>query len=211
MNKPIKITLITIAVMIGLPFLLLCGYVFFFSDFFAGSASAGYAAMAVSLLLNDSSFMLYFGQEIGERGMDSEPYSGLNGRTTIFDWWKVASLQRLRRYIGNHRAGLLGGERAVLKRYTELLSYAREPVFSEGQTYDLCYCQNSGFDPSRHFAFLRSTGSVTALVVANFGESTELTVQIPQRALDFLETPLSGPITLRLCVPSNDFAVLYLV
>ncbi len=181
------------------------------SDFFAGSASAGYAAMAVSLLLNDASFMLYFGQEIGERGMDNEPYSGLNGRTTIFDWWKVASLQRLRRYIGNHRAGLLAGERAVLKRYTELLSYGREPVFTEGQTYDLCYCQNSGFDPSRHFAFLRSTGSVTALVVANFGESTELTVQIPQRALDFLETPLSGPLTLRLCVPSDDFAVLYLV
>ena len=37
MNKPIKITLITIAVMIGLLFLLLCGYVFFFSDFFSES------------------------------------------------------------------------------------------------------------------------------------------------------------------------------
>jgi len=180
------------------------------SDFFAGSASAGYAAMAVSLLLNDSSFMLYFGQEIGERGMDNEPFSGLNGRTTIFDWWQVASLQRLRRWIGNHRAGLLPSEREVLKRYTSLLKLAMEPVITEGMNYDLCFCQGPGFDPTRHYAFLRSTGSETILVAANFGPSAELTVQIPQRALDFLDSPLSGPLTLTLSVPSNDFLLVRL-
>ena len=179
------------------------------SDFFAGSASAAYAAAAVSLLLNDSSFMLYFGQEIGERGMDCEPFSGLNGRTTIFDWWQVASLQRLRSWIGNHSCGLQPSERLVLKRYTSLLALASEPVFSEGLTYDLCYCQGPGFDRSRHFAFLRSTGSVTVLVIANFGPSAEITVQIPAKALRFLDTPLD-PRTLTLSVPSNDFVVVRL-
>ena len=48
------------------------------SDFFAGSAEAGFAALGVSLLLNTASFMLYFGQEIGERGMDDEPFSGVD-------------------------------------------------------------------------------------------------------------------------------------
>ena len=36
MNKPIEITLIAIAVMVGLPFLLLCGYAFLPEDFFSG-------------------------------------------------------------------------------------------------------------------------------------------------------------------------------
>lgn len=37
--------------------------------------------------------MLYAGQELGERGMDAEGFSGLDGRTTIFDYWGVQSLQ----------------------------------------------------------------------------------------------------------------------
>ena len=37
------------------------------SDFFAGSAKNSFAALYVSLLLNTSPFMLYFGQEVGER------------------------------------------------------------------------------------------------------------------------------------------------
>ena len=179
------------------------------SDFFAGSASAGYAALAVSLLLNDSSFMLYFGQEIGERGMDNEPFSGLNGRTTIFDWWQVASLQRLRRWIGNHRAGLSSEEREVLKRYTQLLKLSTEPVITEGMNYDLCFCQGPGFDPTRHYAFLRSTGLETILVAANFGPSAELTIQIPQKALTFFDSPLA-PRTLTLSIPSNDYAIVHL-
>lgn len=36
MKRPIRITLITIAVMVGLPFLLLCGYAFLPADFFSG-------------------------------------------------------------------------------------------------------------------------------------------------------------------------------
>ena len=33
----------------------------------------------------------YYGEEMGERGMDAEGFSGADGRTTIFDWWSVAS------------------------------------------------------------------------------------------------------------------------
>ena len=53
------------------------------SDFFCGSASGGYAALAVSALLSNAPFMLYFGQEMGERGMQAEGFSGLDGRTSI--------------------------------------------------------------------------------------------------------------------------------
>jgi len=156
------------------------------SDFFCSSPERGYAALAVSLLLNTAPFMLYFGQEIGERGMDSEPFSGLNGRTSIFDWWTVESLQRLGKEIRGEK-GLSAHENQVLDTYKALLSLAKTPVFAEGKTYDLCYCQDSErFHPDRHYAFLRSEGECCRLVVANFGERAEITVRIPPEALSWL-------------------------
>ena len=136
------------------------------SDFFCGSAQAGYAALAVSALLNDAPFMLYFGQEMGERGMQQEGFSGLDGRTSIFDWCTVPALKK--------------PNNSVLKCYKEVLALAGKPAFAEGRTFDLCYCQDSErFNPDRHFAFLRSDGKHTFLVVSNFGEATDITVRIP--------------------------------
>ena len=120
--------------------------------------------------------------------MDNEPFSGVNGRTSIFDWWTVASLQRLHQWIRDRRTGLTPGEKAVLKRYQELLTLAKDPVFAQGKTFDLCYCQQAGhFNPDRHFAFLRSNGSRTVLVIANFGEDADISVRIPTEALDYLK------------------------
>jgi glycosidase len=168
------------------------------SDFFVGSAEAGYAALGVSLLLNTASFMLYFGQEIGERGMDAEPFSGVNGRTSIFDWWTVQSLQALRVWIDDPQEGLDDHRKSVLGRYREALELARRPAFSEGGTYDLCYCQGEGFDPDRHFAFLRADEEETWLVVANFGPSAPITVRIPAEAG-------TTPQTVTWTVPERDF------
>ena len=173
------------------------------SDFFAGSAEAGYAALGVALLQNTASFMLYFGQEIGERGMDNEPFSGVNGRTSIFDWWTVESLQALRQYISDKRKGLNIKQKAILKRYQEAIALARRPAFSEGRTFDLCYAQGEGFNPDRHFAFLRSDGSETWLIVANFGPAADITVNIPQAACDFLGISLVASRTIH--VPEQDF------
>jgi len=174
------------------------------SDFFAGSAQAGYAALAVSMLFGPESFMLYFGQEIGERGMDNEPFSGVNGRTSIFDWWKVASLQRLFKYVHNHKSGLQGPERVILKRYSEILSLACSSPFAHGVSYDLCYCQGDGFNPEKHFAFLQSSGSETVLVVANFGESAKISVRIPSEACEYLGLSLQQTYY-ELSVPASDF------
>ncbi|MBR5174497.1 MAG: alpha-amylase, partial [Bacteroidales bacterium] len=168
------------------------------SDFFARSAEAGYAALGVSLLLNTASFMLYFGQEIGERGMDAEPFSGVNGRTSIFDWWTVQSLQALRAYIDNPETGLSEHQKAILARYRAALELAKRPAFAEGRTYDLCYCQEAGFNPDRHFAFLRADAAETWLVVANFGPAADITVSIPADAG-------TAPQTVTLRVPENDF------
>ena len=175
------------------------------SAFFAGSAQAGYAALAVSALLNTAPFMLYFGQEIGEKGMQAEGFSGLDGRTSIFDWCTVASLQRLRQWLEEGSAGLRPEERTVLERYKEVLELAKDPVFSQGETYDLCYCQDSGhFNPDRHFAWLRSDGKRTVLVIANFGDTADITVRIPTEALDYLGIKAVRTVYTE-TVPSKDF------
>ena len=98
----------------------------------------------------------------------------------------MESLQELFRYIHDGRTGLSRERRDVLKHYRELLELARKPAFSEGKTFDLGYCQGEGFDPDRHFAFLRSDGEKVSLVVANFGPGALIRVQIPSEAWEYL-------------------------
>ena len=161
------------------------------SDFFCGSAQRGYAALAVSALLNGAPFMLYFGQEMGERGMQAEGFSGLDGRTSIFDWCTVPALKH--------------PDKTVLKRYKEVLTLARTPVFRKGKTFDLCYCQDDGrFDKDRHFAWLRSDGKKSFLVVVNFGAEAEITLRIPPEALDYLGIKAVRTVY-TITVPAGDY------
>ena len=162
------------------------------SDFFCGKPEAGYAALAVSLLLNDAPFLLYFGQEGGERGMQKEGFSGLDGRTSIFDWCKVPALEK--------------PDRKVLARYEDILYWSKHPVFAKGATYDLCYAQGEGFNPDRHFAFLRAQGHECYLVVSNFGPAADIHVRIPAEALSFLGIHAQCT-SFTLSVPSSDFAL----
>lgn len=160
------------------------------SDFFCGSARKAFAALHVSLLFNDAPFMIYSGQEYGERGMDSEGFSGVDGRTTIYDFWSVGTLRRA--LTGQ----LSENEKYIYSRYCHLLSAASgSPAFSEGKVFDLCYAnmQNPDFNPDRHFAFLRYAPGDLRLVAANFSDCpARLRIRIPQHAFEYFgigETP----------------------
>ena len=71
----------------------------FASDFFGKDANKTFAPLYVSLYLNTAPFMVYFGEEVGEAAMKEEGFSGKDGRTTIFDWWSISSIKRLRQVI----------------------------------------------------------------------------------------------------------------
>lgn len=119
------------------------------SRFFAGTPEKAYPALTVSALFTDAPFMLYFGQEIGEPGGADD------GRTSIFDRVPVPSLARLYDEIHGVQDALLPAERRVLSHYRGILHEAHA-VFGQ-PNYDLCWCNKGrpGFDPDRHFAFLR--------------------------------------------------------
>lgn len=135
------------------------------SSYFASDARKGFAALAAGALFNGASFMLYSGQELGEKAPE-----GHEGRTSIFDWSHPGSIVRLCSDISG-LGGLLKKEKAVLERYRSILLHCSEPVFSEGKTYDLCWCNGGRINPDRHFVFLRYLHDEARLVFCNFSDS----------------------------------------
>jgi len=173
------------------------------SPWFAGRPDF-YAALCASLMLNTAPFMLYFGQETGVDASE-----GHEGRTSIFNFARPASLRRLFAFV--HSSAPIAGtssviagsgrqsipsssvlspeELSVLDHYRAALRLAAGPCIGEGLTYDLCYCQSSadGFDPERHFAFLRNFGGETMLFCCNFSATeARLTLRIPPHAVEYL-------------------------
>ena len=202
----------------------------FASEFFGKSSSNTYAPLYVSLYMNTAPFMIYFGEEVGERGMDEEGFSGRDGRTTIFDWWSISSVRRLRKLIksGNYKAenitalvkgGLNGKEAETFLRFSRIIRFAAEnSAVGKGSTYDLCYCNMSsdGFDRDRHFAFLRDHEDHTLLVAANFSNrEARMKLVIPAHAFEWMGIPqteslMPGKI-IEVTVPPMDGTVMILV
>lgn len=148
---------------------------------FLADATHGYAPLAVSLLFNTSSFMLYFGQEVG-----ADAKEGALGRTSIFEWRRPGEVDDLVNFIRSGR-GLSLKEEAVLSRYKSMLEFAVKPAFASGNVWDLCYCNcdSPGFDPDRHFAFLRYDSCEAYLVVCNFSAvDAAITVRIPEELFE---------------------------
>ena len=159
------------------------------SGFFCGNAVCAEPAMIVTALLTQGPVMIYAGQELGERGMDMEGFSGIDGRTTIFDYWGVKSLQAWANN-GKYDGGKLNEEQRELRSfYQRLLTIARDnKAIQKGKMYDITYAQWEGFNKSKQFAFLRHEGNETLLIVVNFQDrEQQLQVRIPSDAFVYLD------------------------
>jgi glycosidase len=159
------------------------------SDFFCGDARKAVPALIVGVLMQKNPFMVYSGQELGERGMDAEGFSGRDGRTSIFDYWCVDSVRK--GYFS--RDELTKNEKILQLRYQLILRIAnREKAVRDGDFFDLMYVnpQTWKFDPRHQYAFLRKKDNDVLLVVANFGaERVNVGVVIPTHAFEFLNIP----------------------
>lgn len=155
-------------------------------DFFAGDARKGIPALMTSALMRTNPFMLYAGQEYGERGMDEEGFSGRDGRTTIFDYWSVDSL--IHGY--SSRRQLTKEEKSIEATYKKVLNIATsEKAVTEGKFFDLMYVNptSADFNADRQYVFLRSNEDDLMIVLANFSdENSDCKINIPQHAFDYL-------------------------
>ncbi len=170
------------------------------SDFFCGDAQKAIPGLVVAACMGNNPLMIYAGQEIGEKGMDAEGFSGKDGRTTIFDYWSVPSLRKLSSIshsLKNTKTPnqvLTGEELALYQDYQRILRLRNEnQALSEGLFYDLMYVNydgTEGFDCHRQYAFLRKTERELLFCVANFSDNAiECGIRIPAHAFDFLSIP----------------------
>ena len=160
------------------------------SDFFAQDPRKALPALIVSACMRNNPFMLYSGQELGEKGMYQEGFSGLDGRSSIFDYWCIDSLADWNNR-GRFDGALLSAEQKELRsNYAKMLNLcSQEPALYRGLFFDLMYVNmdNPYFDFSRQFAFLRKADRELLLIVVNFdAESKHIRLRIPEHAFEYL-------------------------
>ncbi|MDP2236189.1 MAG: alpha-amylase family protein [Bacteroidales bacterium] len=158
------------------------------SQYFLNDPGKALPAVAVSALMHSCAFMIYNGQENGEKAEGAVGFSGDDGRTSIFDYCHMPQHQR---WMNNGKfdgGRLLLEQKLLREKYKKLLRMRLElPAFREGKFYDLMWANPwyTEFDPRFVFAFLRFTEKQILLVVVNFhpAENRKMRVKIPQDAI----------------------------
>jgi len=161
------------------------------SGFFCGDGMYAQPAMIVSATLTKSPVMIYFGQELGERGMDSEGFSGLDGRTTIFDYWSVKSIQDWANNGKFDGKNLSKEQKELREFYKKLLNVAmNEKAITDGVMYDLEFANynNPKFNSHEQFAYFRKYENEILLIALNFYDKNLNTeIRIPAEAFQYLD------------------------
>ena len=163
------------------------------SDFFAGDARAGLPGISYMATHGTNPVMIYNGQELGEKGIDEEGFSGKDGRTSIFDYW---SMDSIRKWANNGKfdGKRLSKEQLELREYyKKILNIAKkEKAISRGSFYGLAYCnKDNSYFPSEHIkAYLRKYEDELIIIIINFGRCEhKLRLNIPKNAFDVLRIP----------------------
>lgn len=147
-------------------------------------------SVVVSATLSTGPFLIYSGQELGERATDSEGFSGLDGRTTIFDYWSVSTL---RHWYNNGKcdgAQLSESEKELRQKYKRILNIAqKEEAIANGSFFDLMYVnyENKDFNPHSNYAYIRKFQDETIIIAVNFGDyDADVKINIPDHAFKVL-------------------------
>jgi glycosidase len=161
------------------------------SNFFAGDAWKAIPALVVSATLNKNPLMIYAGQELGERGMDAEGFSGLDGRTTIFDYWSVESLRNWYNNGKINTEALTPEQKQLRDFYIRILRLCNaSPAIREGKFFDLMYVNppSCDFNPDKQFAFMRCAGDELLLIAVNFDDcEVDVRIFLPEHAFSYFE------------------------
>ena len=161
------------------------------SGFFSGGGVYAQPAMIVSATLTQAPVMIYSGQELGEQAMDCEGFSGVDGRTTIFDYWGVKSIQAWSNG-GKFDGKLLTEEQKELRTfYQKLLNITlSEKAITDGLMFDLEYANydNLKFNTHEQYAYFRKFEDELLLMVLNFDDKhLDTEVRFPTEAFPYLD------------------------
>ncbi len=162
------------------------------SEYFAKDANVAIPAMTLSATLHDGPIMIYSGQEFGEKGMEQEGFHGLNGtdgRSTMFDYWSLSTLNRWKNE-GKYDGKLLTDDEKRLYDFYKSIGklVAKNHAISNGNFYDLQYANQNGqsinYNDKKIFTFLRHSYKQRLVIVCNFdlNNSYNTEINIPRHA-----------------------------
>lgn len=165
----------------------------FASSAFACTPVSVIPYLVTSAFFSTGPYMIYYGQELGERGEENEGFAGANHRSTIFDYWSYACLRRWNNG-GKWDNGLLTPHEKWLRGiYGKVLRMCNsEPALREGGFFDLMYANlsNPSFNPHSTFSFLRHSAEQKLLVAVNFSDSDMTAgIRFPSAAFDAAGLP----------------------
>ncbi|WP_298145611.1 alpha-amylase family protein [Flavobacterium sp.] len=153
------------------------------SDAFAGTPEKGMPLMVLSATISSSPTMIYFGQEVGERG-DLDSGFGKPTRTTIFDYAGVPSHQRWMNSGRFDGGALSDSEKKLRDFYKRLLNFTLEAdamtgTFVELQTENRK--QGEQYKPGL-YSFARYSAKQKLIIVTNFSwvSEADFTLEVPE-------------------------------
>lgn len=153
---------------------------------FAGDMWKAAPAMTISATIDKGPVMIYFGQEVGERGEGNEGFQGEDGRTTIFDYWGVPAHQAWMNN-GKFDGTLLTPEQKQLRMfYRDVLTLAsKSHAVVNGDFIDVtAYNIEKGNFSNQIHAFVRYADKEKLLIVSGFNNQTEeARVEIPKSVI----------------------------
>jgi glycosidase len=168
------------------------------SDFFAKEPAKAKAAMVLTATMHKGPLMIYFGQEMGEKGMETEGFSGIDGKTTIFDYWKIESYQN---WVNNGKfeADQLDKETIELREwYTELIKLRnRYSIIEKGKFYDLMWVNESL--QNNHYLYFRHNHEKILFfaIVFNTPNTQDTDIKVPNHTLEHLGLDSNKTIKLK--------------
>ena len=118
-----------------------------------------------------------------EAAMQAEGFSGLDGRTSIFDYCCVPAVQSWVDDAAFNDELLPDEQRQLRNMYKTILRFASaDPVVGKGDFYDIMYANinNMYMDADKQYAFVRKYGNSVLLVISNFDkESRDIRLNLP--------------------------------
>lgn len=157
------------------------------SSFFASSPWAGFAASVISALAGNGPFMIYCGQETGEKALGASGFSGDDGRTSIFDYCSIPQHVKWMNKLNFGTQELDQDSNNLREQYKRLFYIVNnEPVFSIGQYYNLLWnnLPSNIFPSDKIFPFLRYSEKKIFLIIASLQNSgVSISLKIPEHAL----------------------------
>jgi glycosidase len=159
------------------------------SQYFAENPMKAIPAFFLTATMHQNPFLIYFGQEFGESASGKNGFSGDDGRTTLFDYWPIPTIQKWLYEAKLDIKKLPKETQELYTHYQNIIKFSlNEKAIIEGQFYDLMWANkdNPAFDSNSVFAFLRTNGDQNFICLCNFlAEKQSIKVKIPEHAFEF--------------------------